>query len=218
MVDNQFTGSAALADLVLPDTTTAERWDLAPSEYAGDMAYLIMCEKAIDPLFDSRPAFEMVTEIAKRLGVEKNYRGPRPGGLGPPPPRDQERAGGAEHALVRRTAHGGRPPLSQPRGADGGAEGLPRRSGGQATRHALGQDRIFSSSWWEMAKTWVSRQGRGDKITALPEYVRDLGGRRGGAAARAKYPIQLIGHHFKQRTSPTATTPTCRRRTRRCCG
>ncbi|MDK8352212.1 molybdopterin-dependent oxidoreductase, partial [Gleimia europaea] len=72
-IDNQMTRSAELADLVLPDTTTAERHDLVPSEYTGDMAYLLIVDKAIDPLYNSMPAYEMVREVAKRLGFEKEF-------------------------------------------------------------------------------------------------------------------------------------------------
>ena len=55
------TRSAELADLVLPDPTAEPlTWF---RQYTGDMAYLIIVDKAIEPLYDSMPAFEMVREI-----------------------------------------------------------------------------------------------------------------------------------------------------------
>ena len=205
VVDNQFTGSAALADLVLPDTTTAERWDLAPSEYTGDMAYLIMCEKAIDPLFDSRPAFEMVTEIAKRLGVEKELT----------EGRDLEGWARHLHETKNVPAVPGMPSFDELR-----TVGVHRYHNPEGLTVALkdfrddpvankldtpsGKIEIFSSELWEMAKTWeFPAKERGDKITALPEYVATWEGAEEALLPNAKYPIQLIGHHFKQRTHST---------------
>ena len=62
-MDNQMTSTMKLCDLVLPDTTTSERWDLVPSEYTGDMAYEIMCEQAIAPLYESRTAIDVTTAL-----------------------------------------------------------------------------------------------------------------------------------------------------------
>ena len=67
-MDNQMTSTMKLCDLVLPDTTTSERWDLVPNEYTGDMAYEIMCEQAIDPLYECRPVYDICVDLAKRLG------------------------------------------------------------------------------------------------------------------------------------------------------
>jgi anaerobic dimethyl sulfoxide reductase subunit A len=133
VVDNQMSPSAWLADLVLPDTTTSERWDLVPSEYTGDMAYLIMAEKAIEPLFDSKPAYEMCVEIARHAGS-------RPGGVGAlDAGTDRRRAPRLSH--LRRAAGVGRLPLHQPGRADRAAGGLPGRPGGQPVGHPVRQGR-----------------------------------------------------------------------------
>ena len=72
-IDNQMNASMELCDLVLPDTTTAERWDLVPSEYTGDMAYEIMIHQAIEPLYESRSSIEITAEIANRMGVGEEF-------------------------------------------------------------------------------------------------------------------------------------------------
>jgi anaerobic dimethyl sulfoxide reductase subunit A len=54
-----------------------------------------------------------------------------------------------------------------------------------------------------MSHTWqFDNPGPGDKITALPEHVDTW---EGAVEARTnkKYPLQVIGHHFKGRTHST---------------
>ncbi|WP_454084941.1 DMSO/selenate family reductase complex A subunit [Georgenia sp. Marseille-Q6866] len=205
VVDNQFTGSVALADLVLPDTTTAERWDFAPSEYTGDMAYLIMCEKAIDPLFNSRPAYEMCTEIAKRLGIEEEFT----------EGRTLEDWARHLHETEYRPAVEGLPSFDEMK--DVGVfryhnpEGLTVplrqfRDDPEANPLATpsGKIEIFSNELWQLAKDWEFPDAAlGDRISALPEHVTTWEGPEEAIAPDAKYPIQLIGHHYKQRTHST---------------
>lgn len=205
VVDNQFTRSCDVADLVLPDTTTAERWDLVPSEYTGDMAYLIMCEKAIEPLYDSRPAYEMVTELAKRLGVEKQFT----------EGRDLEGWARHLHEEYNRKAVPGMPTFDDLR-----TTGVYRYTNPDGTTVALkdfrddpeanpldtpsGKIEIYSAQLQEMSETWEFPDGlKGDKVTALPEYIATWEGAEEAMEPDAQYPIQLIGHHFKQRTHST---------------
>ena len=203
VVDNQMTASAKMADLILPDTTTAERWDMAPSEYTGDTAYVIMCEKAIEPLFNSMPSYEICTGIAKKLGIEKKFT-----------------EGRTEEEWVRwlhdktRKAHPGFPAFEELRAQgvyryrDPNGPTVPLKSFrddpvANPLETPSGKIEIFSSELWAMSKTWkFDNAGPGDKITALPEHVDTW---EGAAEARtnSKYPMQVIGHHFKQRTHST---------------
>ena len=74
VVDNQMTPSAKFADYVLPDTMNQEIDELEGDAYAvGDYNYLIACPKAADILWDQRPNFEIMREMAKRFGVEDKY-------------------------------------------------------------------------------------------------------------------------------------------------
>ncbi len=203
VVDNQMAPSAEMADLVLPDTTTSERWDLVPSEYTGDMAYLIMAEKAIEPLFESRTAYEMCAGLAQRLGVEKEFT----------EGRDLEgwaRWMQAENKKayphfptfdellemgVYRYYHpdGLTVPLKEFR-ADPEANKLDTPSG---------KIEIFSSVLWDMKQTWTFNDPQpGDVITPLPEYTATWEGAE-EAKTNEEYPLQVIGHHFKGRTHST---------------
>ena len=204
VVDNQMTASAQLADLVLPDTTTSERWDLVPSEYTGDMAYLIMCEKAIEPLFESRPAYEMCTEIAKRMGVEKEFTEGR---------TLEDWARWMQAETVKENP--GFPDFETMR-----TKGVHRYHNPDGLTVALkefrddpvankldtpsGKIEIFSSELWEMAKVWTFAEPKkpGDEITALPVHIDTWEGAV-EAKSNTTYPLQVIGHHFKGRTHST---------------
>ena len=203
VVDNQMTASANMADLVLPDTTTAERWDLVPSEYTGDMAYLIMAEKTIEPIFDSMPAYEMCTGIAQRMGIEQEFT----------EGRDLEGwARWMQAETVRE--HPEFPTFDELREI-----GVYRYSNPDGFTVALkdfrddpeanplntpsGKIEIFSTGLWEMSKTWQFPNAEpGDVITALPEHVDTW---EGPVEARTNkdFPLQVIGHHFKGRTHST---------------
>ena len=73
VIDTQMTPSARYADILLPDASNAEQVDLIPQGSTGPMGYVILASKAIEPLFDSKPIYEICTEIAKRMGVEAAF-------------------------------------------------------------------------------------------------------------------------------------------------
>ena len=62
-----------------------------------------------------------------------------------------------------------------------------------------GKVEIFSKKLWDIGHTWELPEG--DRITALPEYLPTWEGV--SDPLRSKYPLQLIGHHYKQRTHST---------------
>jgi anaerobic dimethyl sulfoxide reductase subunit A len=62
-----------------------------------------------------------------------------------------------------------------------------------------GKIEIFSSALDEIGKTWELPEG--DVITGLPIYVQTW--EMPGDPLQEKYPLQMIGHHYKQRTHST---------------
>ena len=200
-VDNQMTRSAELADLVLPDTTTAERYDLVPSEYTGDMAYLIIVDKAIEPLYDSMPAYEMVREIAKRLGFEKEFEDD------------------LETVARKMQAETVKEHPEFPTWEELQEMGVYRYQNPDGTTVALkefredpeanpldtpsGKIEIYSEELAEMAKTWEFEDPLpGDVITPIPAHIDTWEGAE-EAKTNEQYPLQCIGHHYKQRTHST---------------
>lgn len=198
VIENQMTVSARYADIILPDASNAEQLDLVQQGSAGNLGYTVLAEKAIEPLYDCKTIYEMCTELAKRLGVEKEFT-----------------EGKSQEDWVRQTVEESRKNIP----------GLPdfdelRRIGVWKTKvpdekslislrdfredpeanplkTPSGKIEIFSTALWERSRTW--ELPKGDRITALPEYMETWEGVE-EARSNKRYPLQCIGHHFKQRT------------------
>jgi anaerobic dimethyl sulfoxide reductase subunit A len=59
-----------------------------------------------------------------------------------------------------------------------------------------GKIEVFSRRLWDLARSWKLPEG--DVISALPEYHPTWG--MPADTESRKYPLQLVGHHYKQRT------------------
>jgi anaerobic selenocysteine-containing dehydrogenase len=70
-----------------------------------------------------------------------------------------------------------------------------------------GKIEVFSKSLWDLARSWELPEG--DVISALPEYHPTWGmppntrsDKQSDEQSR-EFPLQLVGHHYKQRTHST---------------
>jgi anaerobic dimethyl sulfoxide reductase subunit A len=199
VIDNHLTPSARFADLLLPDTTNFEQNDIAPQGSSGNMGYAIFTAKAIEPMFECRSIYEMCTEIAKRLGVEREFTEGRTQDewlryvvdatrqtVPSFPDYDAFRAMGIfkmknpnEHIVAHRSFRDD--PVANKLGTPSG------------------KIEIFSERLHQLGKTW--ELPKGDVITGLPEYVPTWEGV--SDPLRGKFPLQMITHHYKQRTHST---------------
>ena len=202
--DIQYTVSARYADYILPGTSTAEESDVHPGENAGPMAYGIISEQAIEPLYECRSIFDICTEMAKRLGTEPQFT-----------------EGKTREDWLRETIEATRANDPDLPGYDEWrAMGIYRKDQGPAIAMAdfredpegnplstpSGKIEVYSERLAKMSEKWtfgVFRPEReGDKLTALPEHVDTW---EGAVHARTseEYPLQVIGHHYKARTHST---------------
>lgn len=202
--DIQYTVSARYADYVLPGTSAAEEFDYHPGENAGEMAYGIVSSQAIQPLYECRPIFDICVDLSKRLGTEAAFT-----------------EGKTREQWLRETVNTGRkadptlpdydtwkrigiyrkktaPIVSMADfRADPAKNPLPTPSG---------KVEIYSDRLRRLAEKWefgtLHPRLEGDRLVPLPEYVPTW---EGALAARTdpKYPLQVIGHHFKGRTHST---------------
>jgi len=69
--DHFLTPSAKYADILLPETTFFERWNLGGSWASGD--YFILSEKVVENFYEARSDYEWLSEVAKGLGVGKEF-------------------------------------------------------------------------------------------------------------------------------------------------
>ncbi|GAB2884374.1 DMSO/selenate family reductase complex A subunit [Nocardioides pacificus] len=200
VIENQMTVSARYADILLPDTSTVEQVDLASQGSAGNLGYTIFADQAIEPMWECRPVYDMCTELARRLGVESEFT-----------------EGKTQEEWLRQivkesqAAIPGLPDFDELRtlgiwkqaNPDGSIVPLadfradPRKN---PLETPSGLIEIYSERLQELSDTWELPEG--DHITAVPEYYPTWEGSE-EAAASTSHPLQLIGHHYKQRTHST---------------
>ena len=65
-----WTATARHADIVLPATTTLERDDIGSN---GRDPYLVVMEKAIEPVGEARNDFDILRDLSRRLGIEETF-------------------------------------------------------------------------------------------------------------------------------------------------
>ncbi|WP_231928149.1 DMSO/selenate family reductase complex A subunit [Devriesea agamarum] len=194
VIDNQMTASARYADILLPDVSNAEQSDLVKQGSAGNMGYTILASQAITPLFDCRTIYEMMTSLAERFGVKDNFTEGRTQEewlqhlvelsretIPDLPDYDTLKKQGIFRKKLDSVI-----PLKNFR-EDPVANPLPTPSG---------KIEIYSSVVQEMAQTWILPPG--DELTPIPEFIRTW--EMPGDPLQEKYPLQMIGHHFKGRT------------------
>lgn len=199
--DIMHTVSARYSDYLLPGTSTSEESDYHHGENASPMAYGIVSQQAIKPLYECKSIFDICTELADRLGIKDKFTGGKT--------REQwlkeiVETGRAEDptlptyeewkkvGIVRRNA-GPSIPLEDFR-KDPVANPLSTPSG---------KIEIYSQRLENMAKKWTFGDFRprldGDELCPIPAHLVTWEGAE-DAATNKKYPLQVIGHHFKART------------------
>lgn len=197
VIDNVMTASAQFADIVLPATSSLEESDLCYQSYAMEMGALILRQKAVDPMGDSRTLFDICAGVAERMGigdaftegrthddwVEHMYHECRK--------IKQELPESYQDAVRTGIFKWVRP--GEPRVAFQDFRENPSKF---PLKTPSGKIEIFSPRLWEIAHTWELPEG--DVITPLPEYHPTWGDSR--AAQNSQYPLQCVGHHYKQRT------------------
>lgn len=199
--DIQMTVSARYSDYVLPGTSTAEEFDLHPGENATPMAYGIMSSQAIDPLYECKSVFDICGGFAEKLGVADAYYDGK----------DRE-------AWLRESVEATREEDPDIPDFDEWKEmGLFRKNVGSAIALAdfredpeanplgtpSGKIEIYSDRLAKMAEKWTYGDFRpelpGDHLAPIPEFTATWEGAL-DARTNEKYPLQIIGHHYKQRT------------------
>ena len=200
VIDHQHTDSARWADILLPSTTNFEEFDIIPGGNCGDTGYVMWAEQAIDPMYDCKTGYEMCTEIAKRLGIEEEFT----------QGRTQEEWRQYLYDLTKENV----PEL--PSAEELKEMGIWRKHFEEPfvalkdfrtdpvanpLETPSGKIEIFSQRLYEMNSTWTFDDPT-DRLAPVPEYTETWEGLQ-EARSGTKYPLQLIGHHFKGRTHST---------------
>ena len=197
LIDNVMTASARYADIVLPGTSSFEESDLCYQGYAVEMGALILRQQAIEPLGECRTLYDICAGVARRMGVEEEFT--------------ESLTHDQWVEYMYHQCREVRPDLPE-KYSDAVAQGVFKWNRGDQPKIGLqafrenpaeaplntpsGKIEIFSKQLWDLSKSW--RLSAGDVITALPEYHATWG--MPGNSDAQKYPLQLVGHHYKQST------------------
>ncbi|SDJ02324.1 anaerobic dimethyl sulfoxide reductase subunit A [Ferrimonas sediminum] len=192
--DVQMTPSARYADILLPDLTDVEVNDISgnPATHAGVITAMT---SAIRTPFEAKGCFEVCLEVARRLGVEREYA------------EGRSYQQWLEHLYNGFAASKGYPEYAelvrmgiyrvQDTTPKIGLEAFVDNPEANPLATPSGKIEIYSETLAQMAQSWVLPEG--DEIPAIPSYVRTWEGYE-DVDTRAEYPLQLIGHHTKGRT------------------
>lgn len=200
VIDNHMTSSAKYADIVLPDCTTSEQSDFCMDGAAASMPYFIFASQAIEPRFECKPIYEMLSGVAKEMGVYDAFTEGR---------TQEEWLRWMYAQTVQQNNDPDLPSYDAMREQgiykkqfdrpyvafesfrnDPIANPLPTPSG---------KIEIYSETLANIAATWELDED--EKITPLPEYVSTFNG--WDSPERAEYPLQLTGFHYKARAHST---------------
>jgi len=197
LIDNVMTSSARYADILLPATSSFEENDLTYQGHRVEMGALILREKAIEPLGECRTIYDICAEISRRMGIEHEFTEGRNHDqwveyiyhqcrkVHPDLPANFD---DAVHTGLFKWSRGDEPRV--------GFQAFRENPDKSPLSTPSGRIEIFSKRLWDLAQTWELPEG--DVITALPEYHATWGMPSDPNSKR--YPLQLVGHHHKQRT------------------
>ncbi|OCG23633.1 dimethyl sulfoxide reductase subunit A [Gilliamella sp. wkB108] len=194
--DTHMTASAKYADLLLPDVSSVESNDLINNSYAsGAYNYLIRMQRAIKPLWENRPAYDVLTELSEKMGVKDKFTEGRT--------QDEW----IEYCYEKlRKYEPNLPPFAETDGmgvVDRKLENSDEQIGLKAFRDdpinnplttPSGKIEIYSEALAKIASEWELDEE--DILYPIPAYLPAVEGSE-DKKRRAKYPLQLIGFHIK---------------------
>lgn len=196
VIENHMTASALFADILLPDTTNFEKMDIAPNGDTSNMGYAIFTEAAIEPLFETRHIYDMCQEIAKRLGVEEAFTEGRTVEDWLRYVVEQTRENNPNFPEFEAFRDMGIYKVTNPGSPYIALKAFRDDPVANPLTTQSGLIEIFSPALHGLSQTWELPEG--DVISALPMYTPTWDGLED--PNRERYPLQMITHHYKQRT------------------
>lgn len=196
VVENHMTPSAKFADILLPDTTSFEKLDMTTNGDSSNMGYAIFTEPAIEPLFETKHIYEMCQAIAARLGVEDQFTEGRTVEDWLRYCVDETRKNNENFPDFETFRQIGIYKVTNPGAPSVAFESFRTDPEANPLNTPSGKIEIFSARLHDISQTWTLPEG--DVISGLPIYAPTWEGV--SDPLRDKFPLQLIGHHYKQRT------------------
>lgn len=205
-VDTHMCASAQYSDIVLPSTTNAEEVDFIGSEYAGDTAYAIYVDQAIEPLHDTMSHYDMCTLLAEKMGIKQEFTEGRTQEEWRSYLMDETRNGLPELWSEEEFKEKGVFRINNPEETFVANRDFREDPESNPLNTPSGLIEIYSQQLADLAKEWeFPNPMPGDVLIPLPEYVPTWEGVE-EARTNEKHPLQCIGHHFKGRTHSSYAT------------
>ena len=194
--DNHNTASAKYADLLLPDVTLVEADDLINNSYtSGFYHYLVRLQQAIKLLWQNRPCYDVLAEIAEKLGVVAEFT------------EGRTYQQWIEHCYNKtRELMPHLPPFAQTndqgiidrRLADSDQQITLKDFRLDPDKYPLktpsGKIEIYSEQLNKIVQEWQLSDG--DRIPYIPEYYANREGVE-NVDSKKKYPLQMTGFYNK---------------------
>ena len=198
-IDNHLTSTAKYSDILLPDCTASEQMDFALDAYVANMNYVIFADQVIQPSFECRNIYQMLSGLAEKLGVKEQFTEGRTQEEWLRHIYAQSREALPELPSFEEFRAQGIFKKVDPNGCFVAYEDFRRDPEKHPLQTPSGKIEIYSSHLAEIAKTWQLAEG--DVIDPLPIHVQSF--EHYGDPLMEKYPLQLSGFHYKARTHST---------------
>ena len=72
-IDTVLSETASIAHYVLPESFYLERDEAVDTKHSGKRAQVSLQQKAVEPMFDTRPGTQIIIDLARHLGVGKYF-------------------------------------------------------------------------------------------------------------------------------------------------
>ncbi len=197
------TASVQFADIVLPSCAYFENTDIYGASYGLDIDYYVFSGSA-KPYHESRDIYDVCTDLAKRFGIEEQFT------------EGRDREGWLEYNYqntCRKLMPSLPPTLAEARDKhvwrQEKSRDLPIKT--QAFRDdpianplttPSGKIELYSETLATMAKVRGKGELLGEVIYPTGQYVATYEGFQDNKT-RERFPLQMIGHHYKGRTHST---------------
>ena len=198
-IDNHMTSTAKYSDILLPDCTTSEQTDFALDAYIANMDYVIFADQAVTPSFECRNIYDMLSDLADKLGVKEKFTEGRTQEQWLRHIYEQSRANIPELPTFDEFRKQGIFKKLDPNGFYVAYKAFREDPENNPLQTPSGKIEIYSSRLAEIAKNWQLKAD--EVIHPLPVHADSF--EHYGDPLMQKYPLQLSGFHYKARTHST---------------
>lgn len=198
--DNHMTSSARFADLLLPDVTTIENNEVSSDGYSsGSLGGVFPLVRAIEPLYETRCAYDMCVGLSERLGVKEAFTEGRTRDGWLEYLYEGARAKDANLPTLADLRKNGPYTLAAPKEGRIALEDFRNDPEKHALGTPSGKIEIYSTKLETIAKEWTLADD--EIITPIPQYVTTWESHLDPKTEQ--FPLQFFGYHTKGRTHST---------------